>query len=155
LTNVKLLVQLHGGTVRAKSPGSGFGSEFTLRLPVAPAPAAVSRGETAPTAPVPVRRVLVVDDNIDAAATLGMWLEMLGHQVQVAHGGQEALQLVRTFAPEVALLDLGMPDVSRYEVARVLRNTTGHRVLLVALTGWGQEEDRRRTSEAGFQYHLV
>ncbi|MEO7743340.1 MAG: ATP-binding protein [Usitatibacter sp.] len=158
LTLARTLVHLHGGTIEARSPGRGRGCDFLVRLPRA-------RGATAPIpAPAPavryenekLRRVLVVDDNYDAADSLGMLLQFLGAEAMTVHDGRAALDAARAFQPAVMLLDLGMPGMSGLELARrvredpALRNTT-----LVALTGWGQREDRRRSEEAGFDYHLV
>jgi CheY-like chemotaxis protein len=156
LTLVRRLVELHGGAVEALSEGAGRGSEFVVRLPLAPAPEDPRQrpGDAGP--PAPGRRILVVDDNRDAAESLGMLLGMVGHEVRVAHDGLEACAAAEEFRPDVVLLDLGLPKLSGYEVARRLREAEGGSdVLLVALTGWGQEEDRRRTREAGFDHHLT
>jgi CheY-like chemotaxis protein len=158
LALVKSLVEMHGGSVSARSDGMGAGSEFTVRLPLAQATTpARSAGDTGPVrASDAGRRILVVDDNRDAAESLGLLLEMMGHQVSVAHGGAEGLALMRTFEPAVVLLDIGMPDVDGYEVARRIREEGGsRRALLIAITGWGQDEDRRRASQAGFDHHLT
>jgi CheY-like chemotaxis protein len=157
LTLAKTLVHLHGGTIEAQSEGSGKGCEFTVRLPIAeakvedgPAPRA-----TLGTGSLQLRRVLVVDDNRDAADSLGMLLQFLGADVKVVHDGPSALEVIEEFAPAVVLLDLGMPGMDGLEVARRLReNPKLNGVTLVALTGWGQREDRRRTREAGFDHHL-
>jgi PAS domain S-box-containing protein len=159
LTLVRRLVELHGGTVEASSAGLGQGSEFVVALP------ALARGpSTAPTAPpdedAPMttkhRRILVVDDNVDSAESLGMLLRLAGQEVQVAYNGQSALALAGTFRPHVVLMDIGMPGMDGYETARRLRQQPGlEKTMLVALTGWGQEEDRRRSLEAGFDRHLV
>ena len=102
------------------------------------------------------KRVLIADDNLDAAESLQMWLEMAGHNVQIASNGTEALKIAATFLPEVALLDLGMPGLSGLDVARKIREAPwGRDIVLVALTGWGHEDDRRRTAEAGFDHHLT
>jgi signal transduction histidine kinase/ActR/RegA family two-component response regulator len=156
LTLVRSLVQLHGGTVAAHSDGIGRGSEFTVRLPLATAALAqVPAREQAPAPPVPLR-VLVVDDNRDAADSLGVLLGFLGYSVEVAHDGAAALRVVERFHPALVLLDLGMPEMDGYEVARRLRAQPRWRdLVLVALTGWGQEEDRQRSREAGFDHHLV
>jgi PAS domain S-box-containing protein len=159
LTLARTLVHLHGGSIEAKSPGQGQGCEFLVRLPLA---AERDESMVAPPkeleslAPGRMRRVLVVDDNRDAADSLGMLLEFLGAEVAVAHDGRSALEKMTTFRPEVVLLDLGMPEMSGLEVARRMReNPALAGITLVALTGWGQREDRRRTTEAGFDYHLV
>jgi CheY-like chemotaxis protein/nitrogen-specific signal transduction histidine kinase len=157
LALVKRLVEMHGGAVQAASAGEGKGSEFTVRLPLAsrqlPQPEQLpEKSRNAPTR----RRVLVVDDNQDAASSLGMLLGLLGSEVQTANDGRSALALVERYRPDVVLLDLGMPGMSGYEVAQRVRELPQFReVKLIALTGWGQEDDRRRTREAGFDHHLV
>jgi signal transduction histidine kinase len=155
LTLVKRLVEMHGGHVNAASPGLGQGSRFSVRLPMRTTPA---QPEALP-APVPAaspRRVLVIDDNCDSADTLAMMLEMLGHEAQRIYDPHTAEHAVSTFAPDVVFLDIGMPGISGYDVARQLRaSALGPDLTLVAVTGWGQPEDRRRTAEAGFDHHLV
>jgi PAS domain S-box-containing protein len=150
------LAEMHHGSLDARSGGIGQGSEFTVRLPVAEvaqsgdSSPAGSAGELAQT------RVLVVDDNHDAGDSLAMILEMLGAEVRVARGGTEALDMFAAFQPTVMLLDIGMPGMNGYDVARAIRSRhPGHPVVIVALTGWGQDEDRRRSTEAGFDHHLV
>ena len=159
---VKGLVEMHGGTIRATSGGPGSGSEFVVRLPaiIAPFPGAADgrRAERDGEVPeLPCRRLLVVDDNVDAANSLAKVLRRIYKQdVRAAHGGPEALAVAGDFRPEVVLLDIGMPGMDGYEVARRLRSSPDSRAaLLVALTGWGQESDRRRAKEAGFDHHLV
>jgi signal transduction histidine kinase/DNA-binding response OmpR family regulator len=155
LALVKKLAEMHGGSVVAKSEGPGCGSEFTFRLPLAAATSA--RGVERTATPVPRnKRVLVVDDNEDAAETLAMLLGLIGADVRVAHDGPAALAAFAAFAPEVVLLDIGMPGMDGYEVARRLRALDPARdTSIVALTGWGQSEDRRLAREAGFDHHLV
>ncbi|QEG31319.1 Autoinducer 2 sensor kinase/phosphatase LuxQ [Gemmata obscuriglobus] len=157
LTLVKRLVEMHGGTVRAESPGPGRGSTFTVRLPLAAAPADAPALLRAPGGGAANRLdILVVDDNRDAAESMALLLEMRGHRVKAAHDGPEALKLLATYRPQLILLDLGLPGMSGYEVARRIRESAALRgVTLAALTGWGQEEDRRRTKEAGFDHHLT
>ena len=165
LTLVRRLVEMHGGSVTAASAGPGKGSEFVVHLPVTvagelrvPSPPSRDRPDEPGGSPTATRgkRILVVDDNKDAATSLALLLRLGGHSVQVAHDGPEALEAVRSAAPEVVLLDIGMPGMDGYEVARRLRQTPGlEGVLLVALTGWGQEHDRRRSKEAGFDHHLT
>lgn len=157
LTLAHTLVQLHGGSIEAHSEGVNRGCEFTVRLPLVLHEAA-NAAEHAGGREVGAiaARVLVVDDNADAAEALGMLLGALGAEVQVVHDGPAALARAPDFRPDVVLLDLGMPGMNGLEVARRLRADPALRhVLLVALTGWGQSEDRRRTREAGFDHHLV
>ena len=155
LTLVRSLVQLHGGTVEARSGGSETGSEFIVRLPEA-ADRPQPRGEAARSQRLPPCRILIVDDNREAAESLGVLLEELGATISLAFGGQEALQVIDAFEPEVVMLDLGMPGIDGYEVCRRIRAVPAyHHMLLVALTGWGQDEDRERSRSAGFHHHLV
>jgi CheY-like chemotaxis protein len=158
LTLVKNLMELHHGTVEAHSPGLGQGSEFVVRLPLSARGAEAEKpadDQALPQQPSG-RRVLVVDDNRDAADSLAALLRLQGHEVRVAHGGPAALELAKDYRPELVFLDIGMPRMDGYEVARRLRQQPGlGDVCLVALTGWGQEEDRRRGKEAGFDYHLT
>jgi two-component system CheB/CheR fusion protein len=158
LTLVKNLVELHDGTVEAHSDGPGRGSEFVVHLPLAPVQCLADIPEKVvnPSLVLTTRRVLVVDDNRDAAESLGALLKLLGAEVRVAFNGPEALEALRTYQPGVMLLDIGMPGMDGYEVARRVRQQPEFRhVTLVALTGWGQEEDRRRSAAAGFDYHLI
>jgi PAS domain S-box-containing protein len=160
LTLVRRLVELHGGGVQAYSDGPGKGSEFVVRLPAAPAapPEENGRREDRPAADrrPPRRRILVVDDNADVAESLALMLRLDGQDVRVARDGPAALEAARAEPPEVVFLDIGMPGMDGCEAARRLRQLPGvENALLVALTGWGQEEDRRRTAEAGFDHHLV
>jgi PAS domain S-box-containing protein len=157
LALVKGLTQLHGGTVEAQSGGLGRGSEFIVRLPwVADATAPPVHRELEPPKTTSRPRVLIADDNRDAAESLAMLLSLAGHEVRVTHSGRAAVSLAQTFRPEVALLDIGMPDLSGYEVARELRREPwGSGLHLIAITGWGQPDDRRRAHEAGFNHHLT
>jgi CheY-like chemotaxis protein len=156
LTLVKSLVEMHGGTVLASSAGLNQGSEFVVRLPVLADVADQRLPEPVPREPAQRRRILVVDDNRDAATSLSDLLELTGHDMRVAHDGLEAVSTAEKFRPDVVLLDIGLPKLNGYEVARKIRQEGwGERVTLVALTGWGQDEDRRKSSEAGFNAHMV
>jgi CheY-like chemotaxis protein len=155
LTIARRLAELHGGTIRASSEGPGRGACFTLELPISTAPE-VAPGPQPRRGRLDRQRILIVDDNEDAADSLGEILEDLGSEVRVAHSGSAALAIFQEFAPAVVLLDIGMPDMDGYEVARTIRRRHPQsRAVLVALTGWGQEADRRRAREAGFDHHLV
>jgi PAS domain S-box-containing protein len=160
LNLVQSLVQMHGGTVEARSEGLGSGSEFVVRLPLA-------KGDSTGKSALPaadggsvsgrsVRRILCVDDNKDSADTLGMMLRFLGADVHTAYDGPSALEAIKICRPSIILMDLGMPGMDGCEVARRIRHDDDNRkIILIALTGWGQEEDRRRSREAGFDHHLV
>jgi len=156
LALVQGLIELHGGTVEAKSEGLGHGSEFIVKLPIASTDSASTPTDHA-AAPNPrTRRILVADDNQDAANSLAMILEMDGHEVRVAHDGRAALSVAQTFRPDTVLLDIGMPQLNGYEVARALRQEPwGAGITLIALTGWGQESDRQKAIDAGFDRHLT
>ena len=156
LTLVRSLIEMHGGVVEAASPGLGQGSEFVVRLPAQlPAEATLPAEPVAAQAARPLR-VLVVEDNIDAAESLATLLRLWNHDVSVVHDGRTALEAAREQQPEVVLLDIGLPGLDGYQVARRLRDEIGlDHALLVAMTGYGQPEDRRRSQEAGIQYHFV
>jgi CheY-like chemotaxis protein len=159
LSIVKSLVELHGGAVEARSPGPGEGSEFSFRLPLAieAHDAAEDRAVDAdPRSSGGPRRVLVVDDNRDAADTLAQVLTAFDHDVRVAYDGPSALAVVAEFRPALAFLDIGLPVMDGYELARRLRENDPTRALtLVAVTGYGQQADRERSERAGFDRHLV
>jgi CheY-like chemotaxis protein len=151
------LVELHRGTIGAKSEGLGKGSEFIVRLPLAGRPLQ-RQPEKANwySADTTARRVLIVDDNVDAATSLGMMLELKGHTVQTVHDGVAALNAVQSFSPEVVLLDIELPDMSGYEIAKRIRsNGDGESITLIALTGRGQHDDKERAREAGFDEHFT
>jgi two-component system, sensor histidine kinase len=158
---VRNVVEMHGGTVAAESAGEGLGSCFTIALPAAvvepPAPVEPELQAAAPAPGEAGRRFLVVDDNVDAAGTLAMLLEMMGHTVSVANSGEAALAAVQAFEPDIVVLDIGMPGMDGYEVARRLKGRTDlrRRPVLVAATGWGTEADRARAMAAGFDRHLT
>jgi PAS domain S-box-containing protein len=157
LSLVKGLVEMHGGTVVAQSDGEGTGSTFTVRLPAnPPASDATPAANGKAASPVAARRVLVVDDNVDAAESLAQLLQILGHDTRTAHEGEAGVEAAERFRPDLILLDIGMPRLNGYDAARRIRaRPWGRSVVLVALTGWGQDDDRRRTAEAGFDHHLV
>ena len=161
LTLVRSFVEMHGGTVTGASEGLGQGSRFTVRLPLLPATvvrtiATRAPGGTAAGADVTPRRILVVDDNADVAESLSEWLGDSGHEVRVARTGAEALQLAEAFRPEVMLVDIGLPDMSGHDIARKLRGIPALKdAVLVAVTGYGQQNDRRRSREAGFDHHWI
>lgn len=157
LALVRGLVTLHGGSIQARSDGPGRGSEFTLRLPLGAAVAEqpARHSGTADVQPAAGRKVLVVDDNRDTAETLAALVRLQGYEVKAAFNGREALEVAETFHPDIALLDIGMPELNGYEIAQHIRKRLwGQRMTLVAVTGWGQEDDRRRAIAAGFDYHL-
>jgi CheY-like chemotaxis protein len=155
LALARSIVEMHGGTIEALSEGEGKGAEFIVRL----AAAAAAPREEARAADTlkagAAQRVLVVDDNTDAAATLDMFVRALGHETHIAHDGEEALRAFDDFKPDIVLLDIGLPGINGYEVARRLRSRKGSSVRIIAITGWGQPEDRKQSAEAGFDLHLV
>jgi CheY-like chemotaxis protein len=158
LTLVKRLVEMHGGTVTVESEGRNQGSRFYVRLPTmvqsAPRPAFGSGGALRPASVK--RRVLVVDDNADALSTLSMLVKIMGHDVFEARDGAEAVRLAEQHRPDVVLMDIGMPNLNGYDAAKQIRaESWGRDMVLVATTGWGQDEDRQRTRAAGFDQHLV
>ncbi len=161
LTLARTLVEMHDGTLTASSAGPGCGSEFTVRIPARPRTTAnvMTSSPTTPPAAKPSaggRKVLVVDDNHDSATTLAMLLKLSSHKVEKAHDGEEALAVAERFQPEVILLDIGLPKLNGYEVVRKLREQPwGKGIKVFALTGWGQEEDRQKSKEAGFDDHIV
>jgi PAS domain S-box-containing protein len=159
LALVKRLVEMHGGTVEASSEGRGKGSEFIVRLPALGSAAAgkpKNKDGTVPSNVVKGRRILVVDDNQDASTSLAMLLKLMGNEVRTAFDGLAAIDAAGTYRPDIMLLDIGMPKLNGYDVCRRIRQEPwGRNITIVALTGWGQEEDRVRSREAGFDGHLV
>jgi CheY-like chemotaxis protein len=160
LTLVQRLVELHGGTVEARSQGAGRGSEFTVRLPLASSHETSPESEPARAGSTSARRerhrILVVDDNRDSANSMCKLLTQMGHTTFTAYDGLDAVEKVGTLQPDVVLLDIGLPKLNGYEVARRLREReNGRGIVLIAVTGWGQEEDRRRSKDAGFDEHLT
>lgn len=157
LSIVKQVIALHGGSVEAYSEGPASGSRFTVRLPLLEATVEDAEPAVATTSAQPVsRRILVVDDNVDAAESLSLVLELLGHEVRAAFDGEAALREAEALRPEVVLLDIGMPVMDGMTLARHLRaKPWGRTVTLVAVTGWAREADREATREAGFDHHLA
>ena len=159
LTLARTLVERHGGRITVHSEGAGLGTEFVVYLPVlVDVPVSVSKSVVATPAPAgnpPSRRVLVVDDNYDSAEMLSMLLTLSGHDVQLAHDGLDAVEAAASFQPHVVLLDIGLPRLNGYDAARRIRSQSGLQPVLVALTGWGQAEDRRKAADAGFDAHLL
>jgi CheY-like chemotaxis protein len=153
------LVELHHGTIEAHSAGSGSGSEFVVTLPLAATADAVPvvpDSDTDAAPPTIRRRVLVADDNVDAADTIAMFLEGIGCDVRTVYDGESAIREAESYRPDLLLLDLGMPGVSGQAACRQIRGENwGANMTIAALTGWGQDEDRRRTRVAGFDHHLV
>lgn len=154
---VRRLVEMHGGSIEVLSDGKGNGSEFVVRLPIATSLAAPEPSMLpAPHIDAPHHHILVVDDNADAAETLSMLLTFMGNRTLTAHDGPRGLELAAQLQPNVIFLDIGMPTLNGYEVARQIRlQAWGKDMVLIALTGWGQDEDRRLASEAGFNFHLT
>jgi CheY-like chemotaxis protein len=157
LTLVRRLVDLHDGTIEARSDGPDQGSEFVVRLPLIPPPLEPPpASDGLRVAALSGSRILVVDDNKDSADSLGMLLRLKANEIRTAYDGIEAVKVAETFRPELVLLDIGLPKLNGYDVARRIRQQPwGRDVILVALTGWGQDEDRRRSQEAGFNFHIV
>jgi CheY-like chemotaxis protein len=157
LTLAKNLVEMHGGTLEAHSAGTGRGSEFVVRLPVlVEAPKATAPDVVADSKTASARRILVVEDNEDSAESLTILLNLAGHKTHTAYDGLEGLEAAEAFRPDIVLLDIGLPRLNGFEVARKIREQPwGQAMVLVALTGWGQDADRRRSQEAGFNHHLT
>jgi PAS domain S-box-containing protein len=158
LSIVRRLVEMHGGRVEAFSAGPGKGSEFRVSLPeiALSTSAAAPFLRVPPPSPMAAKRILVVDDNRDSASSLAALLELSGNAVRTAHDGFEAVRLTEEFEPDVVLLDIGLPGIDGYEAARRIRSLArGRKILLVAVTGWGQSEDRKRSRQAGFDHHMV
>ena len=157
LTVVKKLVQMHGGAITARSQGVGKGSEFTVRLPAAKPPEPADAPGAAPTdSETATARILVVDDNVDTTDAMARLLKLQGHDVQTAYNGWQAIKAAQAHSPEFVLLDIGLPGMDGYAVAdRLRRDGSCKRAVFVAMTGYGQDEDKHRSQEAGFDYHLV
>jgi signal transduction histidine kinase/ActR/RegA family two-component response regulator len=155
LTLVKRLVEMHDGYVEAHSEGLGRGSEFIVRLPVLDAPHAERPAATAAHAAPTRRKILIVDDNRDSAMSLALLLGQLGHETRQAYDGLDAIRAAEEFRPNLILLDIGLPHLNGYDVCRRIRTQPWGDMMIVALTGWGQDEDRQKSREAGFDHHLV
>ena len=156
LSLVKRLVAMHGGTVEAHSEGIGKGSEFIVTLPLEHGATQTATARSAATGSVERRRILVVDDNPDSAVSLSTLLELEGHHAVAVHDGFAAIDAAEKHRPDIVLLDIGLPRMSGHEVCRRLRDRPwGKELVVIALTGWGQSEDRRKSQEAGFDGHLV
>ena len=157
LTLVRRLVEMHKGTVKVFSAGEGKGSEFVVTLPLTSEPEHTEVEKSEPVERISsVPKILVVDDNEDCAESMSLLIEEMGADVKIANDGKSALKVFLEFQPSIAFLDIGMPDMDGYELARRLRELAeGRNVNLVALTGWGQDEDRRRSKAAGFNHHFV
>lgn len=157
LTLVKRLAEMHGGSIEAKSAGEGHGSAFIVRLPILSTPAGSSPGASDTAAASSAkRRILIVDDNKDSADSLALLLEITGNKTYMAHDGVEAFEAIEKHRPEVVLLDIGLPKLDGHEVCRRVREQPwGKDIMVIALTGWGQEDDRRKSEEAGCNGHLV
>ncbi len=158
LTLVKRLVEMHGGSVKARSEGLGKGSEFVVRLPlvIEASQSQASIGDDEPTAAMALLRILVVDDNRDGADSLAEMLTIMGNNTQTAYDGKQAVDMAKEYQPDVILLDIGLPKLNGYEACRLIRQQPCCKsAVLIAVTGWGQDEDRRRSREAGFDHHFV
>jgi CheY-like chemotaxis protein len=156
LSLARRLAELHGGSIEAKSEGVGQGSEFILRLPALPT---LREPEPAPDLPLRVAvpyRILLVDDNVDFVTGIGALLDLAGHEVLISHDGAEALAVASRFRPQFAFLDIGLPHLNGYDLARALRRLPGYEnTVMIAVTGWGQDKDRQLALDAGFDGHLV
>ncbi|MBD2757773.1 hybrid sensor histidine kinase/response regulator [Spirosoma validum] len=156
LTLAKRLIELHGGRIEAQSPGLGKGSTFIVCLPLLEAVEGITTALTSPDTPTQVHRFLVIDDNADAALTLSMLLTLKGYEVHSRPSGQEGIQAAAVLEPTVILCDIGMPELDGYQTARLIRQQTwGQTLVFVAITGYGQVDDKQRAQEAGFDAHLV
>jgi CheY-like chemotaxis protein len=158
LTLAKRLVEMHGGRIEAESAGPGKGSEFRIHLPVFSKSALTEQENDGKARKTPAQsfRILIVDDNQDGADSLAVMLRIMGNELHTVYDGVSAIESSETFAPDAVLLDLGMPNMNGFETCRRIRaHPWGKNMILIALTGWGQAEDRQQSQEAGFNYHLV
>jgi CheY-like chemotaxis protein len=157
LSLAKWMVEMHGGSIEARSDGHGLGSEFLVRLPVALALAQEHYPDEGERKVITSRRkILIVDDNRDAAASLALMLQVMGNETRIANDGLAALEIAPVFAPDLVMLDIGMPRLNGYDTApRMREQPWGKNLMLVALTGWGQSDDKRKSHEAGFDKHMV
>jgi CheY-like chemotaxis protein len=155
LTLVKRLTEMHGGSIEVRSGGEDQGSEFIVRLPIIEAPTS-SQSQQSNEEKAGSQRILIVDDNKDSAESLAMLLQITGNETSIAYDGQQAVEIIEQQRPNVVLLDIGLPKLSGHDVCRYVRQQPwGKDILMIALTGWGQEEDRRKSEQAGFDGHLV
>lgn len=157
LSLVKRLPEMHGGKIEAKSNGPGQGAEFIVRLPhTSPTNVSSNSSNNEHSPSQPNLRILIVDDNRDGADSLAMMLKMFGNETKTAYDGEQAVELCMNYEPDVLLLDLGLPKLNGYDACRQIRQQSSRKPpVIIAQTGWGQEEDRQRTREAGFDYHMV
>jgi CheY-like chemotaxis protein len=156
LTLVKRLIEMHGGSVTANSQGPGTGAEFVVRLPMVFDATQRPHSQQDEVPQKSSLRILIVDDNQDSAQSLAMLLRLLGNDTRTAYDGEQGVELVDVFRPDVVLLDIGLPKLNGYEACqRIRRKPGGESLVLIAVTGWGQEEDRRRAFDAGFDHHLT
>jgi signal transduction histidine kinase/ActR/RegA family two-component response regulator len=155
LTLARRLVEMHGGSIEAASDGPGLGSRFVVRLNLTTVQTPTIAPRPRDNAPTPLARVLIAEDNADAAEMLRLMLAFKGHEVKVAVDGLQAVEMAETFKPHVAFIDIGMPRMDGHDAARRIRDRLGPHVMLVALTGWGHDEDKRRSIESGFDHHLT
>jgi CheY-like chemotaxis protein len=156
LALVKGLTEAHGGRVEAHSGGVGQGCTFVVRVPVTGRKPTVGGTQADPTQPAPKRRILIVDDNRDGAASLAMLLTVMGNDTRTAHDGMQGVELAEAFRPDLIVLDIGLPKLNGFDACRRIRKMPWSKdTLIVAATGWGQDEDRKRSHEAGFDHHLV
>ena len=155
LALARTLTEMHGGTIDAQSDGVGHGSSFTIRIPSPPFPEEMAAPVSAPVSAAPARRVLIVDDNADSAEVLVMLVRTLGGEALAAFDGESAVRAACEFAPDIVLLDIGLPGIDGYETCRRIRAQHGPSMKMIALTGWGQEQDKRRAADAGFDAHFT
>jgi CheY-like chemotaxis protein len=155
LTLTRRLIEMHGGSIDAHSKGLNQGSEFTIRLPVVTEAPAIDSVQPSPKATKINRRIAVIDDDADVAKSIARFISALGGEPRVAHNGEDGLALMRDFRPDVVVLDIGMPKMDGFATCRRIREEFGSGVFVVAMTGWGREEDKQAALSAGFDAHLT